>query len=137
MRENIEMNGLDLIAAEITQQRLLGKIDAKNIDDGQLAMAAACYAAPEQLYRLDGQDDDCVMSDPWPWARQYDDRHEVGERRHCSGRLPADPETCTVEERIELLAKAGAMIAHEINRLLKEVPAHAELRTQELKLAAA
>lgn len=137
MRENIEMNGLDLIAAEITQRRVLGKVDTKSIDDGQMAMAAACYAAPQQLYRLDGEDDDCVMSDPWPWARQDDDRHAVGERRHCRGRLPADPETCTVEERIELLAKAGAMIALEINRLLKEVPVQAELRTQDLDLAAA
>ncbi|WP_186214624.1 hypothetical protein [Burkholderia gladioli] len=131
------MNGLDLIAAEITQRRVLGKVDTKSIDDGQMAMAAACYAAPQQLYRLDGEDDDCVMSDPWPWARQDDDRHAVGERRHCRGRLPADPETCTVEERIELLAKAGAMIALEINRLLKEVPVQAELRTQDLDLAAA
>ena len=112
------MNGIDLI---LTEHALLPCPD--DVSDGQLAMAAACYAAPEQLYRLDGDDDDCVMNDPWPWEQHHDLRHHLGERKMFAGSLPADPATCSTAERIALLAKAGAMIAKELDRLLLETQA--------------
>ncbi|WP_432263288.1 hypothetical protein [Cupriavidus sp. TMH.W2] len=112
------MTGVELIAMEHARHIAAGRILATDTQDGQLAMAAACYAAPEQLFKLDGDDSDCTMADPWPWDRRQDLRQAVGERRLYGGTLPADPTTCSTEERIELLAKAGAMIAEELDRLL-------------------
>jgi len=111
------MTGLELIVAEYTHQFVEGSNGSVQVEESQLAMAAACYAAPEQLYRLQGGDDDFIMADPWPWEKNHDRRQSVGERKLYGGTLPADPDSCTIEERIELLALAGAMIAAEIDRL--------------------
>jgi hypothetical protein len=120
--QRAKMNGLELIASEYAQQ--IGEEKPEQpVDDGQLALAAACYASPEQLYKLDGGDDDCVMADPWPWQRRHDRRQQIGERKLYGGTLPADPASCTVEERIDVLARAGALIARELDRLLED--AHA------------
>ena len=84
-------------------------------DDGGLAMAAACYAAPRRIYE---QKDDSgaalVFRDPWPWSEDDDKR-------------PYNPNTCApapertnVEQRIRLLEKAGALCAAEIDRLLRK-----------------
>ncbi|WP_244797375.1 hypothetical protein [Caballeronia grimmiae] len=112
------MTGINLIAEAHARLIADDGLSCIATDDGELAMAAACYAATEQLFTLDGGDDDCTMADPWPWARIPDLRREVGERRLYSGSLPADPATCTTAERVELLTRAGAMIAAELDRLL-------------------
>ncbi|WP_425953095.1 hypothetical protein [Ralstonia pseudosolanacearum] len=114
------MTGVELIAMEHKRHFAAGGHAIADVEDGQLAMAAACYAAPEQLFKFGGADDDCEMADPWPWERREDLRQKVGERRNYGGSLPADPSTCTTEERIELLSKAGAMIAAELDRLLNQ-----------------
>lgn len=113
------MTGLEMIAREFAHQRESKQIDLP-IDEAQLAIAAACYATPVQLFMLDGEDSDCVLKDAWPWSRHDDLRQRMGERRLYSGSMPADPETCTAEERMEMLAQAGAMIAREIDRLAEE-----------------
>ena len=40
--------------------------------DDSLSMAAACYAAPEQLYRQQrGGGGECSFVDPWPWPINF------------------------------------------------------------------
>lgn len=60
--------------------------------DGSLAMAAACYAAPEEIYTN-------TLSDPWPWP-DYDKRDTHSRRRR--------------------LVIAAALIVAEIERIDRE-----------------
>jgi len=67
---------------------------------GELAWAAACYAAPRPIFegRLSGS-----FADPWPWG-EWDKR--------------PGPDAGS-EERVRTLEKAGALVAAEIDRLLR------------------
>lgn len=71
-------------------------------DQGQLAWAAVCYAAPDHVYK----EARFAVSkiDPWPWDDEWDKRPAVG---------------CTTPYRVRALVKAGALIAAEIDRLLR------------------
>lgn len=75
--------------------------------NGDMAMAAACYAAAacyERLYvRGDAHTSDTVFTDPWP--RDWEDKR----RKH--------PNRAS---RIRMLVKAGALLAAEIDRLQRE-----------------
>jgi hypothetical protein len=112
------MTGAERIARE--RQRQIDEIgyDAKHDDehhDGDIARAAACYAMPERLYverRFRGQ---ITFADPWPWDPRFDRRPED---KHGD----PDPERTKREERIDLLTKAGALIAAEIDRLTRRKP---------------
>ena len=73
--------------------------------DGSLAWAAVCYAAPEAVYVRRDWATGIHFEDPWPWSDEFDKR---------SDRKP------TMSQRIRLLEKAGALIAAEIDRLLRE-----------------
>lgn len=87
-------------------------------EDGSLAMAAVCYATPVRVFeRTMNYDAQIVFEDPWPssWDGDWDKRAVYGE----DGELP-DPATYTASERIDLLTKAGALIAAEIDRLLRQ-----------------
>ncbi len=87
-------------------------------EDGSLAMAAICYAAPTKVYRF--SDDFAQLlqfRDPWPWTIPHDRRYRMGERRENPGNVLPDPDTYTDAERMELLVKAGALIAAEIDRI--------------------
>jgi len=70
---------------------------------GDIALAAVCYAAPEPVYVRHGPG--MLFRDPWPWDRRHDKRHARSD-----GNVG----------RIRDLAKAGALIAAEIDRLLRE-----------------
>lgn len=111
--------GAGLIAMERLHQQEIG-YDAKHDDDhtdGSLALAACAYAAPVPLFRRTreihqgGQ----RYADCWPtsWHGQYDKRKYIGER-------PARAEEMVPATRIRLLVIAGAWIAAEIDRLLRE-----------------
>lgn len=82
--------------------------------DGQLAMAAACYAASAAQKRIYAQQ--CYAAsvsfyDPFPWRGQrYDARPYDGNVLINS---------TTDDQAIRLLEKAGALIAAEIDRLLR------------------
>lgn len=81
--------------------------------DGSLAMAAALYAAPEQLFiqrRLVVADAVHFM-DPWPWERQADKRR----RRHTGGFVPK--EELAHDIRRKQLVQAAALIVAEIERI--------------------
>lgn len=94
------MNGLDYIKSRFAERRLQA---SEKLDDlqthGQLASAAACYAETPGG-RMTGMGDLPVT---WPFPPQ--DWH------------PGDD---SLEGRIEELARAGALIAAEIDRLQRE-----------------
>ena len=57
--------------------------------------------------------------DPWPW-NLGDKRFEYGERKTNPGNEVPEPSCYTRTERIDLLVKAGALIAAEIDRLQRQ-----------------
>jgi hypothetical protein len=82
-------------------------------DDGSLAMAAVCYAAAagQAVYRHEADALSETWVDPWPWDRRGDKRPTTG-----MGTL----KKTTDAEKLDLLVKAGALIAAEIDRLLRK-----------------
>lgn len=104
------MTGAELIAAErrrqVEEEGFTAEHDDQH-DDQSLAWAAVCYAAPERVYLLeDGSPDEFTFIDLWPptWGPELDKRPIGFVRNH---------------ERIRYLTKAGALIAAEIDRLLR------------------
>lgn len=80
---------------------------------GEMAMAAACYATPTILYEVEQRANAVTFSDPWPWDDCWDKRpHE--------GNVLLDNKLESPEKRIRQLIKAGALIAAEIDRLLRK-----------------
>lgn len=102
------MNGVERIAAERKRQ-----IEEEGFDHehdvthvfGELAVAASCYAAPEPIYVKREVRHDLIITDPWPWSDEWDKRHKVKP---------------SLDQRIRDLEKAGALIAAEIDRLLRD-----------------
>lgn len=104
-------DGVDLIAQERRRQ-----IDPEGYSpehdqhhgNGSLAWAAACYAAPDTVWRVverdlsdqDGEHHELRYYEPWPrsWRRTVN-------------------LTPTTDDRVRELVKAGALIAAEIDRL--------------------
>ena len=97
------MTGIEMIAAERKRQCEVEGWTAEHDrehENGELAMAACCYAAPRPIQSemwVDGHD---VKADPWPWDSKWDKRG-----KHC---------------RLRQLQIAGALIAAEIDRLISE-----------------
>ena len=87
--------------------------------NGSLAMAACCYAAPRYLLQKNEQDGRVWFDDPWPWNNHWDKRYACGKQKHNPSFVPPNPDTYSADERIDLLTKAGALIAAEIDRLLR------------------
>ncbi len=81
-------------------------------DEGQLALAAVCYAAPEQIFIKRPGTNGVMFHDPWPFELRYD-------KRPYDGNVIVLPKLRSDEERVQLLVKAGALIAAEIDRLLR------------------
>lgn len=101
-------SGARAIAEERSRQIGAEGYDQWHDDDhdrGQLAMAAVCYAACAAGRKVYVKGLTVALSDPWPWDKDSDKRPE--------GRPP------TREESIRLLEKAGALIAAEIDRLVR------------------
>ena len=98
--------GLEIISDERTRQ-ITDEGYTPGMDDnqtlGELALAAACYSITYYL-----RDSNNVSILPWPWAPKYYKPNKNPDK--------------TGEGRIHELAKAGALIAAEIDRLqrLKE-----------------
>lgn len=111
------MNRTGVERIDDERQRQISKEDFNSFHDdehknGEMAMAAACYASPVPIkarmeipIRCGCREADCphsgmfktVWSDPWPWERGWDKR-----KKH---------------DRIRQLEIAGALIAAEIDRL--------------------
>jgi hypothetical protein len=98
---------------QIQQEGWSNEIDDGHTD-GELAWAAVCYAAPERVYTLNQgvtpKDPVIAFHDPWP--RQFDPTYD---KRPSYKRVPS------TKKRIRALEKAGALIAAEIDRLLRVV----------------
>jgi hypothetical protein len=120
MRPNPEGTGAERIAAERQRQLDTKRWSARHDDEHEnhdLARAACAYAAPEPLYRLaHAQQGLYRFDDVWPddWAIQYDKRPRDAETHEL-----LDADSMTPERRIRQLEKAGALIAAEIDRLLR------------------
>ena len=108
-------DGAARIAAERKRQRdAEGYTDDHDDehDDGSLAEAAGCYAfaaASTRVYRQERSAASVQFADPWPWEQSAD-------ARPYNGNVLRD---ATDDEAIRLLEKAGALIAAEIDRLLR------------------
>lgn len=118
-------SGVDLIAAARAKHEAKGWT-AEHDDGhakGELAMAAACYAAPERIYVERHATDHVLFADPWPFRFEASLSGRGGidydKRKHGGANYVRDPET---QDRLELLIAAGAMIAAEIDRLLRTDP---------------
>lgn len=77
-------------------------------EDGELALVAALYATPIRLV-------DKNMDDPWPayWLKKYDKRP-----RDLDGNI-LEAIDMKRDDRIRTLEKAGALIAAEIDRIIR------------------
>lgn len=114
------------VILEIDEER--GRQVAKGYDashddrhDGrEIAWAAACYAAPERLYRQDDRANGISFIDPWPWRIEEDARPYNGNRLR-------DPILYGTNTRRRLLIKAAALLVAEIERMDRSTkpPAHA------------
>lgn len=103
-----KLTGIELIAQE--RKRQIENEGWSLLDDikhnkGELAMAAACYALPNQLRQLKSKADAfntrgaTLLPKHWPW------KHDI---------ITWKP---SAHDRIRELQKAGALIAAEIDRL--------------------
>lgn len=113
------ISGAELIAVERRRQIEVEGYDSEHDDiennNCELAMAAACYAAPSLIYEKEEYAVGLAFTDPWPWTvRHGDARPYVGH-----GNVLADPGLLSRKKRIALLVKAGALVAAEIDRLLR------------------
>ena len=81
---------------------------------GELAMAACCYAMPEQLFEKE-ETDVVMFRDPWPFDANWDSRRDKmwNKAIRLSGKSGK-------RKRVDLLVKAGALIAAEIDRLERQ-----------------
>ena len=97
------MNGIKRIAAErerqIKKERWTAWHDISENKDGELVTAAICYAMPEWLRKRINEYENTYLEDTWPWDWKW-----------------WKP---TPDNRIRELEKAGALIAAEIDRLLR------------------
>ncbi len=85
----------------------------------EMTRAAICYAASAaelDVYQKRGYRGSVTFSDPWPddWSINWDKRPRLR-----SGQFKLDNK---VHVRIRMLEKAGALIAAEIDRLLRQLP---------------
>ena len=83
-----------------------------NHTEGELAIVAALYATPIRLFAKERDDLRVVrFADPWPhsWDTEWDKRLEQRDPR------------LTTKSRLRELEQAGALIAAEIDRLLRKI----------------
>ncbi|WP_051327546.1 hypothetical protein [Desulfatibacillum aliphaticivorans] len=113
--------GVELIAAErlrqIEEEGWSVYHDVKEHRNGELAMVASCFAAPRQIFIQTTSDNGMCFYDPWPksWQEGWDKRPRnlvgMGRRIDYNGFKPG--------QRFDILVKAGALIAAELDRLLE------------------
>lgn len=108
------MNGIERIAKERKRQIEQEDYNAEHDEqhgDGEIALAAACYATPVKLFMQEDHAYEVCFVDPWPWEEDADKRPRDG-----NVILPNTKQG--KKARIRQLEKAGALIAAEIDRLL-------------------
>jgi hypothetical protein len=104
---------IDEIAAERRRQIDKEGFDASHDDEheqGEMAMAAACYAAQDLIFVKDDRAGAVIFKDPWPWDQCWD-------KRRFDGNCVMPNFRMSLAGRRSLLVKAGALIVAEIERL--------------------
>lgn len=112
------MNGVERIAKERERQVKVEDWTAAHDDGhemGEMAMAAACYATPERLYRLETHAKGMDFVDPWPDGWEDSDKRPHPD----DGNFVGNNAALSIPKRIRQLEKAGALVAAEIDRLLR------------------
>jgi hypothetical protein len=112
------LNGVEIIMKERARQVEIKGYDETHDDEhteGELALAAIAYAAPDRVYiQTLNELDRVIFEDPWPWDNDEDNR------RGNTGFIVSNSLSYqTIEDRIEQLAISGALLAAEIDRLLR------------------
>jgi hypothetical protein len=107
--------GLDLIGKErfrqIDVEGMTIQHDVEHHADGSLAIAAACYALPDRVRDTKiNFTPGTLLTALWPWSSGW-----WRPARYHASKNPEMDKTMRVRE----LSKAGAMIAAEIDRLLR------------------
>lgn len=113
-----EPTGISIIKTERKRQQEKYNPEHDDIHNNhELALIAALYATPKILLEQDNDWEDIRFKDPWPvsWAVYHDKRPIISS----SGRLNTNPADIMKTERIKNLAIAGALIAAEIDRLIR------------------
>lgn len=111
--------GAGLIAEERRRQVEVEGWTEEHDDDHAgpaLALAGICYAAAAtdvDIREFDEDDGDFRIRDPWPWGDRRWDKREKHARR-------GQTEEKRRSGRIRCLVIAGALLAAEIDRLLRE-----------------
>jgi hypothetical protein len=114
-----ENNGARRIAAERKRQIEVEGWTSRHDDehtDGSMATVAALYATPDLVFRMEKWAAGFQFVDPWPesWNGHYDKRPHPG-----NGNVVGPNYKLSGPQRIRQLEKAGALIAAEIDRLLR------------------
>jgi hypothetical protein len=109
--------GAERISDERKRQILIEGWDDMHDDEhngDELALAAVCYAAPGKIYIKEKVMDIDQISfiDPWPFDTTWDKRNHTD-----AGSIVI---ASSIKERIRQLEKAGALIAAEIDRLIRK-----------------
>jgi hypothetical protein len=100
------MTGIQIIATERLRQIEEEKYDDTHDDQhnkNELADAAACYCLAETIRKNSNKRKMAIITNYWPFDFKYWKPDKTGK----------------IEGRIKELAKAGALIAAEIDRLLR------------------
>lgn len=109
------MDGVGIIRRErqrqITEEGFTAAHD-KHHDQGELALAAACYASPHLIYIMQDSGPGYCFVDPWPYDECWDKRRDENGALHGNTSFSR-----TRDERIKQLARAGALCAAEIDRI--------------------
>jgi hypothetical protein len=121
--------GAELIAAErerqMSEEGWTPDHDDKH-GNGSLAVAAACYAMPKRLFVLNEGAGVIQFNDPWPWSD--------GDSRKKQSNYPNFIPTHG-QARLRMLVKAGALIAAEIDRLLRTEAGRAHAKAMQRRAA--
>jgi hypothetical protein len=112
-------SGVEIIAEERSRQIEVEGFEADRdaaYSRGELVLAAICYASPETVYiERRFTNNRIQFDDPWPssWNRSWD---KAGKGPNGS-RYPCNPFYVSKADALRRLAKAGALIAAEIDRI--------------------
>lgn len=111
------MTAIEMIAAERRRQVEEEGFDVSHDDahdEGELAAAAACFAAPTLIYGRREHDGSVEFYNMFPdgWGRRWDKRRDPG------GALE-EPQYFGDPRRLRLLTIAGALIVAEMERITR------------------
>ena len=117
MREAINQAAQDVLSERKRQISVEGYDPAHDDQhvNGEIALAAACYATPIPLFRHEVYAARYQFDDPWPWEAESD-------RRPHNGNILLPTEKWTYAKRRDLLVKAAALLIAEIERLDRATP---------------